>query len=232
MAVAGKNGAVKNTAGGDFTVQTYSAVALGVTSVSNIITRVFGQVDALADNQLASRDTGPRELSGAGKLYNAMKPLSGGTFAYNAAKNKTYVASRLATSLSGVDTNVLLFMGQANLRRSINTFSHDFGAKMLTAWRAGLFAPMGRTTAGTKLLSRRLWLDSADRTSTAGAALTSLSAVNMFDLTDGDATDKAVDDASVPTRAFPGELVVKVDFVTSSVATSGNNLSYKAITYA
>jgi hypothetical protein len=232
MAVAGKNGAVKNTSGGDFTVQTYSGVALGVTDAANIMTRGFSHVDALADNQLASRDVGPRELTGAGKIYNAKKPLAGGTFAYNASKDKTYVASRLSTTLSGVANNALLFMAQGNLRKPINVFTHDFGARMLTAWRAGLFAPLGRTTAGTKLLSRRLWLDSADRTSTAGAPLGTLTTANMVDLTDGNATDMAVDDAATPSRLYPGELVVKVDFVTVDIATSGNNLSYKPITHA
>ena len=38
------------------------------------------------------------------------------------------------------------------------------------------------------------------------------------------------DSAANPTRAIPGELVMKVDFVTLSVASGGDFFNYKAIT--
>ena len=63
-------------------------------------------------------------------------------------------------------------------------------------------------------------------TATAPAALNE----NMFDISDGDATDVAADSAAEPTRAVPGELVMKVDFVTLSVSSGGDFFDYKAIT--
>ena len=53
---------------------------------------------------------------------------------------------------------------------------------------------------------------------------------NMWDLADGDASNLAVDSAATPTRAIPGELVMKVDFVDLSIATGGDFFDYKAIT--
>lgn len=232
MAVPGFRGHVKNTSGGEFTQQTYSAVSMGLTSGSVIFSRSFAINDAIADNQLASRDTLPRELSGSGKLYNAKKILSGGEFAYNAAKNGTWVASRLSTTLAGVANDVLLFMGRGKLVKSNNNFSHDFGVKILSAFRANLFAPLGRLDNGGKLLSRRLWLDPANRNSATGAALETLSTTNMLDIADGNATDKAYDKAGNPTRELPGTLVVLIDFTDADVATSGNYLDYKPVTHA
>ena len=52
----------------------------------------------------------------------------------------------------------------------------------------------------------------------------------MFDISDGDATDVAADSAAEPTRAVPGELVMKVDFVTLGVSSGGDFFDYKAIT--
>ena len=232
MPVPGRLGAVRNTLGGAFTAQRISAVSIGVTStVDNIFSRAFSPMNVLPLNQLRNRQNAPIERAGPG-TYNTIRPLAAGTFAFNSARSNTYVVARMSTSLAGVPNNAMLFMDQKNLIRTINVFNHDFGARMLTAWRAGLFSFTGRTTAGTKLLSRRLWLNSADRTSTAGAPLTTLTNVNMWDLIDGNATDRALDEAATSTRMFPGELVVKIDFVVSNVATSGNNLNYKPITHA
>jgi hypothetical protein len=232
MAVPGLRGHLRNTTGGEYTQQSYSAVALGLTSAVGIFTRAFGISDAIQENQLAGRDTLPRELTGSGKLYNAKKIISGGVFAYNAAKNNTWVASRMSTSLAGVANDALLFMGQGNLRRSMQSFTHDFGVKILTAFRANLFAPLGKLDNGNKLKSRRLWLDPANRNSETGAALTTLTTTNMMDIADGNATDKAYDKAGTPTRALPGTLVVLIDFTDADVATSGNYLDYKPITHA
>jgi hypothetical protein len=51
----------------------------------------------------------------------------------------------------------------------------------------------------------------------------------MWDLRDGNATDQAVDDAARPTRAVPGELVMKIDFVNEGLS-GGNFFDYKPIT--
>ena len=47
---------------------------------------------------------------------------------------------------------------------------------------------------------------------------------------DGNASDIAADSAAEPTRAVPGELVMKVDFVTLGVSSGGDFFDYKAIT--
>ena len=52
----------------------------------------------------------------------------------------------------------------------------------------------------------------------------------MYDIADADAADQAVDSAATPTRAIPGELVMKVDFVNLSVSTGGDFFDYKPIT--
>ena len=53
---------------------------------------------------------------------------------------------------------------------------------------------------------------------------------NMYDINDGNATDVAADSAAEPTRDIPGELVMKVDFVTLSVSSGGDFFDYKPIT--
>ena len=52
----------------------------------------------------------------------------------------------------------------------------------------------------------------------------------MYDIADGNATNIAFDSAAQPTRALPGELVLKVDFVTLTVASGGDFFDYKPIT--
>ena len=169
-------------------------------------------------------------MTTSGRLYNTKLPLSSGTFAYNAAKAKTWVITRFTSSLSGVAKNNLLFMGIGSLRKPIADFQHDFGAKLLTAWRANLFTWLGVLDNGNKIKSRRLWLTSGSRNTSGGSAPSSLKAVNMFDLTAKNATNKATDKAASPTRALPGRLVIMVDFVTKTPATGGNYFNYKPIT--
>ena len=53
---------------------------------------------------------------------------------------------------------------------------------------------------------------------------------NMWDIADGNASDRAADSAANPTRAIPGELVMKADFVTLAVTSGGDFFDYKAIT--
>lgn len=229
MTVPAKTGYLQDTAGGTFVKQRYGGTVMGISGDSTILTKDLSIMDGLSDNQLAGYDALPRLLTTSGKLYNTKKPLSSGTFAYNAAKARTFVISRIATSLSGVSKTNLLFMGIGSSRRAIMDFQHDFGAKLLTAWRANLFSWLGLLDNGNKIKSRRLWLTAGSRNTSGGSAPSSLSTTNMLDLADGDATDKAVDKASTPTRAIPGSLVMKVDFVT--VTTSGGDFfNYKPIT--
>ena len=230
MAVPGKTGHLKTTAGGTFTKQTYGGVILGNATTNAVITKSFSIIDALEDNALSGYNVEPREFSSSTQIYNTKKILSGGAFAYNAAKNKTWVLSRIATSLAGVSKTNLLFMAQGSRRKPILDFVHDFGAKLLTAWRANLFTWTGLLENGGKIKSRRLWLNSSSRNTVGGAAPATLSTTNMFDIADGNASNKAVDDAATPTRAVPGEFVMKVDFVTKTVASGGDFFDYKPIT--
>lgn len=230
MAVPGKSGHLKTTANGTFTKQTYGGVVMGIEGTSTILTKDLSILDGVSLNQLAGYNALPRLLTGSGKLYNTAKVLSSGTFAFNAATARTYIMSRLTTSLAGVSNTKLLFMAAGSSRRPIMDFQHDFGAKLLTAWRANLFSWLGLLDNGNKIKSRRLWLNSSNRNSSGGAAPTSLKTTNMWDLTDGNATDKAADSASTPTRAVPGELVLKVDFVTKTVTSGGDFFNYKPIT--
>lgn len=229
MAVPGKTGHLRNTTNGAFVEQTYGGTILGNSTTNAVITKSFSLVDALEDNSLGGYNVNPREFDSGDHIYRTKKILSGGTFAYNAAKAGTWVIAKVATTLSGVSKTNLLFMGQGSLRKAILDFQHDFGAKILTAWRANLFTWTGNLDNGNKIKSRRLWLNSGNRNTSGGAALTSLATTNMHDITDANATDKAVDSAATPTRAIPGEFVMKVDFVTKTTA-GGDFFDYKPIT--
>lgn len=230
MAVPGKRGHMRTTANGTFSRQTYGGTVLGVDGSSTIITKDLSLLDGVANNQLGTYNSLPRLLTTSGKIYNTAKILSGGDFAYNAAKARTWVITRIATSLAGVAKTNLLFMGVGALRRPIHAFRHDFGAKLLTAWRANLFTWLGVLDNGNKIKSRRLWLASGSRNTSGGAAPSSLKTTNMWDLTNGNATSVANDNAATPTRAVPGELVLKVDFVTKTPSTGGDFFNYKPIT--
>ena len=229
MAVPGKTGHMRTTANGTFVKQTYGGTVLGNSTTNAVITKSFSLIDALEDNALSGYNTNPREFDSGDHIYRTKKILSGGTFAYNAAKAGTWVIAKIATSLSGVAKTNLLFMGQGSMRKAILDFQHDFGAKLLTAWRANLFTWTGNLDNGNKIKSRRLWLTAGSRNTSGGAAPSSLTTTNMHDIVDGDATDKAVDSAATPTRAVPGEFVMKIDFVTKTTA-GGDFFDYKPIT--
>jgi len=224
MPVPGRTGALRGTKNTAFTTQTVSGVVMGIENAqSSVITENFAIRTALATKD--GFTNGVQERDSGSSIVRARKILSGGAFAYNAARFNTWVIARIATSLAGVATNVLLFMGAGNKLVTTHEFRHDFGVRMLTAFRTG-FAWTGRLRNGNPVASRRLWLN-AD--GTAVATPTSLVTVNMWDLRDGNATDQAVDDAARPTRAVPGELVMKIDFVNEGLS-GGNFFDYKPIT--
>lgn len=224
MPVPGRSGALRGTKNTAFTQQTVSGVVMGIENAqSPVITENFSIIEGLAlkdpfDNGIKERDSGS-------SIVRARKILSSGAFAYNAARFNTWVISRMTTSLAGVANTLLLFMGAGNKIATTHEFKHDFGVRMLTAFRTG-FAWTGRLRNGNSVASRRLWLN-AD--GTAVATPTSLTTINMWDLRDGNASDQAVDDAARPTRAVPGELIMKIDFVNEGV-NGGNFFDYKPIT--
>ena len=205
----------------------YASVAKqGGTIINNdntgdVITKALQLNDAVANTTDAS--TLPSVSGGGGGT--TFKPLSGGTFGYSAEGK--YVIARSSDTLSGVSNTKLLFMGAGD-RLPIARFRGDFGAKLLTAWRQNQFSWLHRLDSGASITNMRTnWLNAAG---TAAAPVPKLNGTYMWDLADGNATDRAADSAANPTRAIPGELVMKVDFVTLSVSSGGDFFDYKAIT--
>lgn len=223
MAVPTKFGAVRNTTGSAFTAQTVGGVVMGNESATGPLTKSFSILDAITLNHGLNGDALPR-LKSSG-IYTTQKALNAGTFAYNAARAGTWVISRITESLSGVANTKMLFMA-SNSASPIARFKHDIGVAMLTAWRTQRFAWTGKLANGNPVNSRTLWLNGDG---TAVTRPSSLGGIFMFDIRDGNATDVAVDDAANPTRAIPGEFVLRADFVTAGLS-GGNHFNYKPIT--
>ena len=220
MAVPSGNNDKRNTSGGAFTATTEGGTILGNMTTGTVITNAL----ALKDNAVESAQvTLPRIL--ADGLSANQKILSGGTFAYSVAGQ--YVIRTISTTISGVSSNAMLIPDNAGPHYPIAQFQHDFGADVTSLMRANRFSRVGFFNNGNKISSRKLWLNAAG---TAVATPSTLTSTNMWDLADGNASDRAADSAANPTRAIPGELVMKVDFVDLSIATGGDFFDYKAIT--
>ena len=220
MPVSTQGDYLKNTSGGTFTAQTQGGTVLGNTSTGTVITKSL----SLLDNGAPFTATLPSERAN-GVVAN-QKVLSGGTFAYEVAGQ--YVIRTISATLSGVaSTKVLIPSSAAEATPPIAKFRHDFGADTTSLMRKNRFARAGYFNNGNKVNSRRLWLNAAG---TAVAAPSTLTGGFMFDLADGNASNMAADSAAEPTRAVPGELVMKVDFVTLTVASGGDFFDYKPIT--
>ena len=223
MAVPSNNAAyLVNTTGGTYIDQTQGGTILGNTSTNtDQITKAL----ALKDNATEFKDgTKPKVLNDG--LSHNQKALSAGTFAYEEAGK--YVIASSSDTLSGVSKTNILITGQGNDLNAIHQFLHSFGAKTVTALRAGRFSWTSTKRTGAAIGARINWLNVASGgmdTATAPAALNE----DMFDPVAG-STGRRTDSAANPTRAIPGELVMKVDFVTLTVASGGDFFDYKAIT--
>ena len=149
---------------------------------------------------------------------------SNGTFAYQAAAK--YVIARHSTTLSGVSNTKLLFMGKAP-SQSIAQFRQSFGAKTVTAFRRGRFSWTGTLSSATapSSQSRHNWLAVGGASVSAPAALNE----NMWSQSGSATADWEAGVFGLPTRAIPGELVMKVDFVTLTLS-GGDFFDYAAIT--
>ena len=205
MPVPSSNSHLKNTTGGSYTSQTYGGTIVGLTSATTIITKAIAVKDVNAADQ--SIYPGPKELSGA-KVYNTAKILSGGTFAYNAAKNGTWVLSRVSTTLAGVSKTFLQFMGSVVPDTSFPYYLARNYINNTSLVRKNLFSKTGYDTNGDKIKKRTTWI--TDPTGSAGADFGT--------------------SGQVPTRAVPGELFILTNFVDYSVSTSSNYYNYPAIT--
>ena len=202
------------------TSQTQGGTILGNTTTS---TDRISKALALKDNA-ADFGSGPIPRELANGLVANFKILSGGTFAYEAAGN--YVIAASSDTLSGVSKTNILITGQGGQMDAIHQFIHDFGADTTSLMRKNRFARVGYFNNGNKVNSRRLWLNAAGTAVAAPSTLTGNDMVNPV----GGSTARKSDSAANPTRAIPGELVMKVDFVTTSVASGGDFFNYKAIT--
>lgn len=203
--VPSSNSHLKNTAGGSFTKQTQGGTIIGLSTATTIITKAIQVKDVNSiDNTIY---TYPKELSGA-RTYNTQKILSGGTFAYNAAKNATWVISRVTTTLAGVSKTFLQFMGGTPSGPKFPYYIKDNYDNTTTLMRKMQFSFTGWNTDGTKIKKRTTWI--TNPTGTAG-------------------TDFGTS-GSIPSRAIPGELYILSNFVTYNPATSSNKYNYPAIT--
>ena len=222
MAVPGAtSNYLKNTSNGTFISITEGGTILGNTTTGTVITKAL----ALKDNAAVfNNGTKPKVL--ANGLSANQKVLSGGTFAYEAAGK--YVIASSSDTLSGVASTKILITGRGEDNNSIHQFLHSYGAKTVTAFRAGRFSWTSTKRTGAAIAARINWLQVASGgmdTATAPASLNE-DMVNPV----GGSTGRRTDSAANPTRAIPGELVMKVDFVTTAVATGGDFFDYKAIT--
>lgn len=226
MAVPSGNYLV-NTTGGAFSDTTEGGTILGNTSTNTAITKAL----ALKDNA-AEWARGTLPANSANGLVANDKPLSGGTFAYSAAGK--YVIASSSDTLSGVSKTNILITGRGTDMAAIHQFQGKFGAKTVTAFRLNRFSwthTKSHSPAGGTPSARYNWLDVATAgmsTPSAPAAFTGNDA-KMWDPVNDSFTNTS-DSAANPTRAIPGELVMKVDFVTLAPATGGDFFDYSAIT--
>jgi hypothetical protein len=211
-----------NTSGGAFSGDaTEGGTILSNTTTGTVITKAL----ALKDNATDFTDgTRPKVLAN-GLSANQKVLTSAGTFGYEAAGK--YVIAASSSTLSGVSKTNILITGQGSVVNAINQFEHDFGADTTSLMRKNRFARVGFFNNGNKVNSRRLWLNAAG---TAVAVPTTLTGNNPWDPVAGNSTNQRTDSAANPTRAIPGELVMKADFVTLTVASGGDFFDYKAIT--
>ncbi len=227
MAVPGAStNYLKNTSDGAFTATTEGGTILGNTSTGTVITKAL----ALKDNATEFKDgTRPKELNDG--LNHNDKALSAGTFGYEAAGK--YVIAANSSTLSGVSKTNILITGRGSQNDAVLRFRKSFGAKTVTAFRHNRFSWTGTKsydTAGATLADRTNWVAATTAGGNASAAPDSLNE-KMWSRADSAVADDP-DHATPPTmrRALPGELVMKVDFVTLNIASGGDFFDYKAIT--
>jgi hypothetical protein len=200
---------LKNTAGGSYTKQTYGGTIVGLSAATTTITKAI-EVKDINTNDIYN-NTLPKLLSGA-RTYDTAKILSAGTFAYNAAKNGTWVLTRVTTTLAGVTKTFLQSIGNVGYAPSIAYYVRDNWVNTTSLIRTAQFSLTGYSSTGGgfngKIKARTPWITSP--TGTAGTDF-------------GTST-------SLPTRAYPGELYILQNFVNYNPATSSNKYYYSPIT--
>lgn len=205
MPVPSNNSHLQNTTGGSFTSQRQGGTIVGLSNPTSIITKAILVKDVnTLDNNIY---TGPKEISTA-STYNAQKILSGGAFAYNAAKNRTWVMSKVTTTLAGVANTFLQYMGNVIPSNSFPYYVARNWINNTTLFRKNQFSMTGYDANGNKIKKRTTWI--TNPTATSGADF-------------GTSTQ-------LPTRTIPGKLFILSNFVNYDPSTSSNNYNYPAIT--
>lgn len=225
MAVPSSNNHLVNTTGGAFTMQSQGGTVLNNETTGSAITNGLTVQDGI-DNVKKVRVVPERAYPVGGGLYGTKKALASGTFAYFEAGK--YLIRTVATTLSGVASDELLIPGSnsSNQGNAIHQFLHDFGAAVTSKYRANEFSQTGTLADGSKITRRVNWTNAAGDAVEIPGTLTGNNMLDPVAGTKGQRTDSAAN----PTRAIPGELVMKVDFVDTSVATGGDFFDYKPIT--
>ena len=226
MAVPGMRGHLVQTDGSStFESQTQGGVALGNRSTSsNPLTKAVDLKTNAGDDY--AKGTGPREYAGGTFSATVANSSATGAFAYNAAANNKWIIRGITRTLSGASNTSILSGSETTGRKSIHSFYSQVGVGMLAMWRDNRFSFIGHKDDAGSLQDRRITLNDARNAAAAPAEITT----NFYDISDGNASDRADDDA-LPTRAVPGELTVLVNFTNLTGSGQGTNkLDYKAIT--
>lgn len=203
------NPSLANTAGSTYTAQRYGGTVVGLSTPTTIITKAI-QVKDINTNDIYN-NTLPKLLSGD-RTYDTAKILSAGTFAYNAAKNGTWVLTRVTTTLAGVSKTFLQSMANVGYAPSLAYYVRDNWVNTASLIRKMQLSFTGYDSSGSgyanKIRARTPWITSP--TGTAGTDF-------------GTSTQ-------LPTRAYPGELYILNNFIDYRPATSSNKYYYKPIT--
>jgi hypothetical protein len=228
----------QNTA---FSKQTQGGTLLGndkVSSPASPVSNLFPLIDNAAPQMLAGPVTGDATNPWGQKVISG----STGDFAYQAVGE--YQIMTISTKIAGDDSTEMLIPGAEKQlgRNAIHQFQHDFGVDTTSLMRAGRYASLGYETDGTTKLKKRsanLWLNAAGNAYAVPSTLTG----NLPWAPGGSARNGTgafaanTDSAANPTRAIPGRLVMKANFVdgeldpwTASVVGGSDFYTYKAIT--
>ena len=236
MAVPANSAAyLRNTTNGAFEKQNQGGTVLGNTTTGDAITKAL----ALKDNSAPPIPTSPKVKDNG--LSANQKAQSGGTFAYDggSASGERFVMMTYSTNLGGVANTVIQRGGRQQAfssNDSVMRARNQYGAKTVTAFRANRFSWTGTKsygTAGATLANRINWVAATTAGGNAAAAPDALNE-NYWDPVAA-ATSANSDSAANPTRAVPGELVMKADFVNIDITGTGDNTAgdffdYKSIT--
>ena len=243
MAVPGASANyLRNTTGGAFSAQTQGGTLLGNDKAS-VPASPVANLFPLRTNATEFPHA-PYPVTGAATNPWGQKVISGSTggFAYQGVGE--YQIMTISTKIAGdSSTKVLITGADSNLgRHAIHQFQHDYGADTMALMRANRYSRTGFLDDGTTRVGKRsanLWLDAAGNayevpaTKSAGLPW----APGGSARNGSGATAANTDAAANPTRAIPGRLVMKANFVAGELdpwtaTTNGGSdfYVYKAIT--